>query len=77
MVRRRLTPACAALVLASAWACGMERDMPERAETPDTAEIVRAMHDPAMRDSMLDVMPGGEMARGDSAASMRFLEKKR
>jgi hypothetical protein len=77
MVRRRLIPACAAAALLGASACGMERDLPERAETPDTAEINRAMHDPAMRDSMLDVMPGGEMARGDSAASMRLLEKKR
>jgi len=77
MVRRRLIPACAAVALAAASACRMERDRPERAEMPDTAAITRAMHEPAMRDSMLDVMPGGEMARGDSAASVRLLERKR
>ena len=78
MVRRRLIPVCAlCAVLGAVGACGMERDMPERAEMPDTAEITRAMHDPAMRDSMLDAMPGGEMARGDSAAAMKLLEMKK
>ena len=78
MVRRRLIPACVmGAALTALAACGMERDMPERAEMPDTADITRAMHDPAMRDSMLDTMPGGEMARGDSAAAMKLLEMKR
>ena len=35
------------------------------------------MQDPAARDAMLDTMPGGEMARGDSAAEMRLLDSKR
>jgi hypothetical protein len=35
------------------------------------------MHDEVVRDSMLDVMPGGEMARGDSAAAMELLHRKR
>jgi len=71
--------AAAACVAASgaAGACRSERDMPDRMEMPDSMPVVNAMHDEAMRDSMLDVMPGGEMARGDSAASMRLLEHKR
>lgn len=58
-------------------ACGRERDMSEQMDMADTMPVVRAMHDEAARDSMLDIMPGGEMARGDSAAAMRLLEKKR
>ena len=50
-----------ALGLALAVGCGRERDMPEKVE---------------MRDSMLDTMPGGEMARGDSAAAMKLLKGK-
>jgi hypothetical protein len=73
----RVAAVVAATVLASASACGTERDMSDRMEMPDSMPVVEAMHDEAMRDSMLDVMPGGEMARGDSAASMRLLEKKR
>jgi len=65
----------AALVLAAA--CSAERDMPERLEIPDTMDVMRAMEDAAMRDSLMDVMPGGEMARGDSAAAMELLERKR
>jgi DMSO/TMAO reductase YedYZ molybdopterin-dependent catalytic subunit len=30
----------------------------------------------AVRDSLMDVMPGGEMARGDSAAAMELLKHK-
>ena len=33
-------------------------------------------HDGSARDRMLDTMPGGEMARGDSAVSMQLLKKK-
>lgn len=65
---------CIVLVLA---ACGREGEMAEQVEMPDTMEVIRAMHDAAARDSMLDSMPGGEMARGDSAAEMRLLERKR
>jgi hypothetical protein len=53
-----------------------ERDMSERADLPDTMPVVRAMHDGTARDQLLDTMPGGEMARGDSGASMRLLKKK-
>jgi len=42
----------------------------------DSMPVVRAMHDTAARDSMLDTMPGGKMVRGDSAASMKLLKKK-
>jgi len=76
MVRRRL-----GLVLVGAGllalACGRERDMPERLEMPDTMPIMRAMQDAGARDSMMDTLPGGEMARGDSAASMELLRRKR
>ena len=58
-------------------ACETERDMAERLEMPDTMNVMRAMDDAAVRDSLMDVMPGGEMARGDSAASMELLERKR
>jgi hypothetical protein len=34
------------------------------------------MREPTASDSMLDTIPGGEMARGDSAASMRLLKRK-
>ncbi len=58
-------------------ACGREGEMPEQVEMPDTMEVMRAMQDPAARDAMLDTMPGGEMARGDSATEMRLLDRKR
>ena len=57
--------------------CGREGDMPEQVEMPDTMQVMRAMQDPTARDAMLDTMPGGEMARGDSAAEMRLLDSKR
>ena len=76
MVRRNLIlVAVAAVVLAVA--CDSERDMPERLEMPDTMDVMRAMEDAKVRDSLMDVMPGGEMARGDSAATMELLERKR
>jgi hypothetical protein len=56
--------------------CRKEAGMVDHVEMPDTMPVARAMHDPAARDSMLDSIPGGEMARGDSAASMQFLKKK-
>jgi hypothetical protein len=58
-------------------ACSVERDMPERLEMPDTMSVIRAIEDEAVRDSLMDVMPGGEMARGDSAAAMELLERTR
>ncbi len=76
MVRRRLAIALALGTALALAACRRERDMPEHVEMPDTMPVIRAMHDAAARDSMLDTMPGGEMARGDSAAAMRLLKRK-
>jgi hypothetical protein len=50
--------------------------MPDSVEMPDTMEVKRALEDPSARDAMLDTMPGGEMARGDTAASHRLLRDK-
>jgi hypothetical protein len=66
--------AIAAVILASG--CRKQREMADHVEMPDTMPVVRAMHDPVARDSMLDTIPGGEMARGDSAAAMNMLKKK-
>ena len=66
----------AVFLLLGAAACGREHDMPESAQMPDSMPVMRAMTDPMVADSMLDTMPGGEMARGDSAASMRLLKRK-
>jgi len=63
------------LVLVAA-GCPKQRDMADEVEMPDSMPVVRAMHDPAAMDSMLDTIPGGEMARGDSAAAMKMLKKK-
>jgi hypothetical protein len=63
-------------MLGSALACERERDMPERVEIPDTAAIMQTLGSDAAMDSMLDTIPGGEMARGDSAAAARLLKKK-
>lgn len=68
-----LVVACTVMVAA---ACDPEREMPERAEMPDTMEVKRALEHPRARDSMLDTLPGGEMARGDSAAAERLLRDK-
>ncbi len=77
MVRRRLRAAALISALAAASACGnKERETAERVEMPDSMPIVRAMKDAEARDAMLDTMPGGEMARGDSLAEMKLLEKK-
>jgi hypothetical protein len=65
-----------ALILAAATACGRERDMPERVEMPDSAAVMRALTSKPAMDSMLDTIPGGEMARGDSVAAARLLKKK-
>ena len=78
MVRGRVRVAalivgCAAMAAA---ACAPEREMAERAEMPDTMEVKRALEHPRARDSMLDTLPGGEMARGDSAAAERLLRDK-
>jgi hypothetical protein len=64
-----------ALVILAA-GCGREREMSDTMEMPDSMPLMRAIQQPAMRDSMLDTMPGGEMVRGDSAAAMRLLHDK-
>lgn len=56
--------------------CRKDREMAEQLEMPDSTEIMEALTNRAMQDSMLDVMPGGEMARGDSAAAERLLREK-
>jgi hypothetical protein len=38
--------------------------------------VARAMYDATARDSMLATIPGGEMARGDSSAARKLLQKK-
>lgn len=79
MVRRRLILSAVTLgLLVTAWvgACTRNQDMPEHLEMPDSMEIMKAMDDEVMRDSMLDMMPGGEMAHGDSAAAMELLKRK-
>ena len=62
--------------LALLMGCRPQRDAAERMDMPDSMPVVRAMTDSAALDRMLDTMPGGEMARGDSAASMQLLKKK-
>lgn len=71
---RRMLLLVMAVALASA--CGRDREMPERVEMPDSAEVMRALSDEAAMDSMLDTIPGGEMARGDSVAAEKLLKKK-
>ena len=74
---RRTCPGLVAVVACVALlSCRRERPMPDMVEMPDTMAVVRAMHDAAARDAMLDTVPGGEMARGDSAASMTLLKSK-
>jgi len=75
MVRRSLILVPVASVMVAS-ACGTERQMRDRLEMPDTMDVMRAMADEGVRDSLMDVMPGGEMARGDSAAVMELLERK-
>ena len=64
------------LLLALAAACGREREMPNMVEMPDSMPVMRAMQDPYAMDSMLDTIPGGEMARGHSTAAMKLLLRK-
>lgn len=75
MVRRRLSLVLALASLALT-GCGREREMANDVEMPDSMPIMRAMQNDDARDSMLDTMPGGEMARGDSLAEMKLLKKK-
>lgn len=56
--------------------CRRDREMADRVEMPDTTTLMRAMESEAARDAMLDTLPGGEMARGDSAMEMELLKDK-
>lgn len=71
----RTWPSVLAACVAAA-GCGREREMAETMQLPDTMEVMPAIGDPKARDAMLDTMPGGEMARGDSAAEVRLLKEK-
>ena len=66
----------AALAGASLAACESQREMTESMEMADTMAVHRALHEPALRDALLDTMPGGEMAIGDSTAEMELLKDK-
>jgi hypothetical protein len=66
----------ATLMLIAIPGCGRTRDMPEKVDMRDGMPVMKAMKDMNVADSMLDTMPGGEMARGDSVASMKLLKKK-
>ncbi len=57
-------------------ACESQREMTESMDMPDTMAVHRALEEPARRDALLDTMPGGEMAIGDSAAEMELLKDK-
>lgn len=70
MVRRGVI-----VVLAlAALACRENRPTADRTVTPPADSAM--MHDPLKADSMLDTMPGGEMARGNDSAAMRLIRKK-
>ena len=76
MVWRRLISIVLAFAVLWIAGCKEEREMAESMEIPDTMVVKRAMEDAAARDALLDTMPGGEMARGDSTAEMKLLKKK-
>ena len=78
IVSRRPASSCIVLLVAvTLLGCGREKDMPDKAEMRDSMPVMKAMTNAAKADSMLDTMPGGEMARGDSTASMQWLKKKK
>jgi hypothetical protein len=55
-------------------ACRHNRDMSDRATAAaDTASLKNLRK----VDSMLDTMPGGEMARGNDSATMHLMKKKK
>lgn len=68
--------AIALLMMSSLTGCRRDKDMAEHVEMPDTTPLMRAIENDAARDSMLDTLPGGEMARGDSAMEMMLLKDK-
>lgn len=74
MVRRSLTAAI--LALGALAGCQPQDDMAESMDMPDTTAVRRALEEPARRDALLDTMPGGEMAIGDSVAEVELLKDK-
>ena len=65
---------CILLTCAAALACGRDRPMADVVEMPHADSTMLTDH--AKVDSMLDTMPGGEMARGNDSAAMKLLKKK-
>jgi hypothetical protein len=57
----------------AAAACQKNRPMADREEHPPADS---ALMNPMKADSMLDTMPGGEMARGNDSATKRLIKKK-
>ena len=79
----RATPSSRIWLCLGAWftalltvGCKKDREMADQMEMPDPTYIMEVMADEVMMDSMLDVMPGGEMVRGDSAAAEQLLRQK-
>lgn len=66
----------AALAGASLAGCESQREMTESMDMADTMAVHRALEEPARRGALLDTMPGGEMAIGDSVAEMELLKDK-
>lgn len=58
----------------AALACRENRPTADHTVMPPADSTM--MHDPMKADSMLDTMPGGEMARGNDSAAMRLIKKK-
>ena len=80
MVRRGVASGATAVglvaLLTAFAACERDRDMAPSADMPDTSVLRDALREPAARDALMDTMPGGEMARGDSLAESELLEEK-
>ncbi|MGH7646110.1 MAG: hypothetical protein ACREMR_11060 [Gemmatimonadales bacterium] len=69
MLRCTLLLACGA-----ALGCGRDRPMADMVEMPHADSTM--LGDRAKLDSMLDTMPGGEMARGSDSAASKLMRKK-
>ena len=76
MRARGLVPTFGIALAVGLVGCTRDRPSAERMEMPDSMPVLRALQNDSMRDEMLDTMPGGEMARGDSAAAIQLLKKK-
>lgn len=63
-----------ALLALAGLACRENRPMADRVELPRVDSAM--MTDMPKLDSMLDTMPGGEMARGNDSAALRLIKKK-